>query len=118
MTNYDKIYVNGQWVPSEGTKTIAVHDSITEEVMATIPEGTAGDVAKAAAAAKAAFESWSALPAAERAKYMSRIGDALGGRGWRPAGPDRGGVAPVDDRARGDRRSPEDDPWQVPVARG
>ena len=80
MTNYDKIYVNGQWVPSEGTKTIAVHDSITEEVMATIPEGTAGDVAKAAAAAKAAFESWSALPAAERAKYMSRIGDALGGR--------------------------------------
>ncbi|MFM8553512.1 MAG: aldehyde dehydrogenase family protein [Acidimicrobiales bacterium] len=80
MTNYDKIYVNGRWVASEGKNTIAVHDSLTEEVMATVPEGTAGDVTKAAAAAKAAFEGWSALPAAERAKYMSRIGDALGGR--------------------------------------
>ncbi|MGA0863618.1 MAG: aldehyde dehydrogenase family protein [Ilumatobacteraceae bacterium] len=80
MHAYDKIYVNGQWIPSEGTSTIEVFDSVTEQVMATIPEGTAGDVAKAAAAAKAAFESWSALPAAERAKYMNRIGDALGGR--------------------------------------
>ena len=80
MHAYDKIYVNGQWIPSEGTATIEVFDSVTEQVMATIPEGTAGDVAKAAAAAKAAFESWSTLPAAERAKYMNRIGDALGGR--------------------------------------
>ena len=80
MTDYDKIYINGRWVASEGKATIAVHDSLTEQVMATIPEGTAGDVAKAAAAAKAAFESWSTLPAAERAKYMSRIGDALAGR--------------------------------------
>lgn len=80
MHAYDKIYVNGQWIASEGTKTIEVFDSVTEQVMATIPEGTAGDVAKAAAAAKAAFESWSTLPAAERAKYMNRIGDALGGR--------------------------------------
>ena len=80
MTDYDKIYINGRWVASEGKATIAVHDSLTEQVMATIPEGTADDVAKAAAAAKAAFESWSTLPAAERAKYMSRIGDALAGR--------------------------------------
>ena len=52
MTDYDKIYINGRWVASEGTATIAVHDSLTEQVMATIPEGTAGDVAKAAAAAR------------------------------------------------------------------
>ncbi len=80
MTTYDKIYINGQWVASEGTATIPVFDSLTEQVMATIPEGTAGDVTKAAAAAKAAFESWSTLPKEERAKYMNRIGDALGGR--------------------------------------
>jgi acyl-CoA reductase-like NAD-dependent aldehyde dehydrogenase len=48
--------------------------------MANIPEGTAGDVAKAASAAKQAFATWSSLPAEERAKYMNRIGDALGGR--------------------------------------
>jgi acyl-CoA reductase-like NAD-dependent aldehyde dehydrogenase len=80
MTNYDKLYINGQWVASEGNSTISVFDSTNEEVMATIPEGTASDVAKATAAAKKAFISWSTLPAAERAKYMSRIGDALGGR--------------------------------------
>ena len=80
MTTYDKIYINGQWVASEGTSAISVFDSLTEQVMATIPDGTAGDVAKAAAAAKAAFESWSTLPKEERAKYMNRIGDALGGR--------------------------------------
>lgn len=80
MRAYDKIYVGGQWTASESSETIQVFDSITEDVMATIPSGTAGDVAKAAAAAKSAFESWSALPAAERAKYLNRIGDALGGR--------------------------------------
>jgi acyl-CoA reductase-like NAD-dependent aldehyde dehydrogenase len=80
MTNYDKLYINGQWVASEGTSTIPVFDSTNEEVMANIPEGTAGDVAKAASAAKQAFATWSSLPAEERAKYMNRIGDALGGR--------------------------------------
>jgi len=77
MKNYDKIYINGQWVASEGKKTISVFDSTNEEVMATIPEGTAGDVTKAAAAAKAAFASWSTLPKADRAKYLNAIGDAL-----------------------------------------
>jgi aldehyde dehydrogenase (NAD+) len=80
MTTYDKIYINGQWVASEGTQTIPVFDSITEEVMATIPEGTAGDVAKAAAAAKAAYESWSTLSPAERASYLNKVGDALAAR--------------------------------------
>ena len=62
---------------SEGSKTISVFDSTNEEVMATIPEGTASDVTKAAAAAKAAFLSWSSLPKADRAKYLNAIGDAL-----------------------------------------
>ena len=80
MTTYDKFYINGQWVASQGTSSIDVFDSITEEVMATVPEGTAKDVADAARAARAAFDSWSTLPAEERAKYMNRIGDALAGR--------------------------------------
>ena len=77
MNAYDKIYINGQWVASDGKKTISVFDSTNEEVMATIPEGTASDVTKAAAAAKAAFLSWSNLPKADRAKYLNAIGDAL-----------------------------------------
>ena len=54
MTAYEKLYINGQWVPSSGTDTLSVTDSATEEVIATIPEGTAADVDAAVAAAKAA----------------------------------------------------------------
>ena len=80
MKNYDAIYVDGQWIPSDGKKTLSVFDSTNEEVMATIPEGTASDVAKAAKAAKAAFISWSTTPPATRAKYLTAISDALAAR--------------------------------------
>ena len=51
----DKIYINGSWVASTGKGTLEVIDSTTEEVMATIPEGTPEDVDKAVRAAAAAF---------------------------------------------------------------
>lgn len=80
MTTYSQIYIDGQWVASTGTGSISVFDSTNEQVMATIPEGTADDVKKAAAAAKAAFGSWSALTPAQRAEYLNTIGDALAAR--------------------------------------
>lgn len=76
----DTIYINGQWVPSTGTATIPVTNSTTEEVMGTIPDGTADDVAAAVAAARAAFPGWAATPAEERAKYCARIADGLAAR--------------------------------------
>ena len=45
----ENIYINGAWVPSTGTGTLEVIDSATEEVFATIPEGTPEDVDKAVA---------------------------------------------------------------------
>ena len=80
MTAFEKLYIDGAWTPSDSTETIDVIDSVTEDVMATIPSGTAADVDRAVAAAKAAFDSWSTTPVEERAKYLSRIGDALGAR--------------------------------------
>jgi acyl-CoA reductase-like NAD-dependent aldehyde dehydrogenase len=80
MTTFDKLYIDGAFTPSDSTETIDVIDSVTEDVMATIPAGTAADVDRAVKAAKAAFESWSHTPVEERAKYLSRIGDALGAR--------------------------------------
>ncbi len=79
-TNYDKLYINGAWVASSSNETIDVIDSVTESVMATIPSGTAADVDAAVQAARAAFDAWSATPAEERAKYLTRIGDSLGAR--------------------------------------
>jgi aldehyde dehydrogenase (NAD+)/betaine-aldehyde dehydrogenase len=76
----DKLYIDGAWVPSTGSGTLDVVNSTTEAVMATIPEGTADDVDKAAKAAKAAFASWSQTSIEERAKYLSRITEGLQAR--------------------------------------
>jgi betaine-aldehyde dehydrogenase len=76
----DKIYINGAWVPSTGKGTLEVIDSGTEEVFATIPEGTAEDVDKAVQAAAAAFPAWAATSREERGKLLKRIGEALAAR--------------------------------------
>jgi aldehyde dehydrogenase (NAD+) len=80
MTSYDKIYIDGAWVPSEGSNTAEVYDSTNGEAIATIPLGTAADVDKAVAAARAAFASWSTTTPEERAKALTRIGEGLAAR--------------------------------------
>src|SRR6476620_3913198 len=77
MRTLDKIYINGRWVPSSGTDTIEVFDSLTEAVMATVPSGVAADVDAAVSAAKSAFGAWSTTPAGYRSRYLGRIADVL-----------------------------------------
>jgi acyl-CoA reductase-like NAD-dependent aldehyde dehydrogenase len=40
----DRLYIDGAWVAPARTDTIDVLDSTTEEVIGTIPSGTAADV--------------------------------------------------------------------------
>jgi aldehyde dehydrogenase (NAD+) len=80
MRAYEQIYINGKWAPSTGTGTLSVHDSATEEVIATIPDGSAADVDAAVTAAKAAFPAWSSLPKETRAEYLNKIVAGLGAR--------------------------------------
>jgi aldehyde dehydrogenase (NAD+) len=80
MRVYDHLYINGQWVASGGSGVLGVTDSTTEEVIATVPDGVAGDVDAAVAAARAAFPAWSALPAADRAGYLMKIHAGLEAR--------------------------------------
>ncbi len=76
----DKIYIDGAWVSSTGKGTLEVFDSNTEEVIGTIPEGTADDVEKAVAAASAAFGEWSSVSHEERAKLLARAAEGLAAR--------------------------------------
>jgi aldehyde dehydrogenase (NAD+) len=76
----DRLYIDGAWVAPARTDTIDVLDSTTEEVIGTIPSGTAADVDRAIRAARAAFEGWARISAPERAKYTSRIAEGLGVR--------------------------------------
>ena len=80
MEQRDKVYVDGAWVASTGSGTLEVINSATEEVIGTIPEGTAEDVDKAVKAAKAAFPAWSQTSVEERGKYLQRITEGLGAR--------------------------------------
>lgn len=77
---FDKFYINGQWVQPHGTEMIDVLNPSTEEVVATLPLGTADDVNDAVAAAKAAFPSWSQTTTAERAAYLAKIAAGIDAR--------------------------------------
>ncbi|MCW2666519.1 MAG: aldehyde dehydrogenase [Frankiales bacterium] len=77
---YSDIYVGGAWVPSEGAGRIEVRNPATEEVIATVPDGTAGDVDRAVAAAKAALPGWSSCSPAERASWLRKAHEALNAR--------------------------------------
>jgi len=80
IKTYDKHYINGVWVVSNGSETGDVIGASTEEVIGRIPLGVPADVDAAVAAAKAAFESWSVSPLEERASYLLRIADGLEAR--------------------------------------
>jgi aldehyde dehydrogenase (NAD+) len=76
----DKLFIDGEWVPSSGAGRIDVIDASTEEVIGTIPEGTAEDVDRAVAAARRAFPAWSATPKDERAKHLRALSEGLAAR--------------------------------------
>ncbi|NQY58141.1 MAG: aldehyde dehydrogenase family protein [Ilumatobacteraceae bacterium] len=81
MRDYSDIYIDGAWVPSDGSGSIEVINAGTEQVMGSIPDGAASDVDKAVAAARRAFDSWAGTPVEERQKYMVRLNEALQARG-------------------------------------
>jgi acyl-CoA reductase-like NAD-dependent aldehyde dehydrogenase len=76
----DRIFIGGEWVEPEGSESIEVINSTTEEAMGTIPACVAADADRAVVAARDAFESWSQTSREERAGYLSAISAGLGER--------------------------------------
>ncbi|HJN41289.1 MAG TPA: aldehyde dehydrogenase family protein [Anaerolineales bacterium] len=66
LSNKD-FFINGEWVPSESSRTLPVTNPATGEVVGEVPLGTAADADRALRAAQAAFDGWRARPMAERA---------------------------------------------------
>jgi aldehyde dehydrogenase (NAD+) len=77
MIEYNKIYINGQWVDSSGDGITHLINPATEEVFGKVPMAMPEDVDKAAKAARAAFIPWSQTPAAERKAYIDAICEKL-----------------------------------------
>ena len=78
---HDRLYIGGEWISPVTTDAIDVLNPFTEETIGRIPAGGAGDVDRAVAAARAAFDGWAATPAAERAELLSAIAERLSERG-------------------------------------
>jgi aldehyde dehydrogenase (NAD+) len=76
------LFVNGEFVePVDGGRFKTVNPA-TEEVLAEISEAGPGDVDRAVAAARRAYEqTWSTMPGRERAKYLFRIARIVQERG-------------------------------------
>jgi acyl-CoA reductase-like NAD-dependent aldehyde dehydrogenase len=77
MTDYTRFYVGGEWVQPVGTGKLAVVDSASETVFATVPEGVPEDIDRAVAAARAAFPGWWDTPAAVRGELLRKVADLL-----------------------------------------
>ena len=73
MVDQLKFYIDGEWVDPVGTETMDVINPATEQPIGKISLGTAEDVNRAVAAAKAAFESFSRTTKQERIELMESI---------------------------------------------
>ena len=80
MKNHDTLFINGSWVASTGSARLDVISPSTEERIGSIPDGTAQDADAAVRAARAAFDGWSATPAAERAALLQKIHEGMKAR--------------------------------------
>lgn len=73
MRHYENFYIDGAWVAPLRTSPLDVINPATEEPFARISNGSAADVDRAVAAAKAAFETFARTSRAERLGLLNRI---------------------------------------------
>ena len=73
----DRLFINGEFVPSISGKKFDVYNPTTEKVSASVYEASVEDVDAAVSAAKAAFPAWSELDALQRGHYLNKWADAL-----------------------------------------
>ncbi|MFD7666213.1 aldehyde dehydrogenase family protein [Streptomyces sp. NPDC059788] len=67
------LFIDGEFTDAAGGKVFKTVSPANEEVLSEVAQAGSEDVDRAVKAARKAFEKWSALPGAERAKYLFRI---------------------------------------------
>ncbi len=83
MTTHRDLLIGGKEVPALAGGTAEDVSPHTGEVFATVAAGRAADVARAVAAADAAFPDWAALDPYARRSILLRAAELLAGRGER-----------------------------------
>ncbi len=80
MTDFSMFYINGEWVAPAEPRLFDVINPATEEPVAKISLGSARDVDRAVAAAKAAFPAYARTGKEERIALLQRIAKAYQAR--------------------------------------
>ena len=71
--NMTKFYINGEWVEPLSKTRLGVENPATEEIVCDVAMGNEADADRAILAARAAFDSWTVTPPAERIALVKRI---------------------------------------------
>ncbi len=79
VKSYDKLFIGGEWIASSATEKIEIISPYTEQVIATVPDGTIADIDRAVAVARQAFDSgpWPRMSIVERASVLAKVGQRL-----------------------------------------
>lgn len=80
MTDYLQFYINGEWVDPVEPRTLDIENPATEENFSKISLGSAADVDKAVAAARAAFPTFSQTSVEYRAELLDKIAAGIQAR--------------------------------------
>ena len=67
------LFIDGEFAEASDGKVFKTVSPSSEEVLSEVAQASTEDVDRAVKAARRAFETWSALPGSERAKYLFRI---------------------------------------------
>jgi aldehyde dehydrogenase (NAD+) len=76
----NQFYINGAWVAPKSAHLSGVENPASEEVVAQVALGNAADVDDAVAAARAAFDSYTLMPVADRIALLRRVLDVYNTR--------------------------------------
>ncbi|MFD4569043.1 aldehyde dehydrogenase [Streptomyces sp. NPDC058475] len=81
---HDSLFIGGRWQLPIGTRRIEVYSASTEEPLGSVPEAGEGDIDRAVAAAREAFDDpsgWASWSPDRRGEALERFATALAKRG-------------------------------------
>lgn len=77
-----RFFINGEWREPRGRDTLDLVSPITEQIILTVPGGSAADMSDAVDAARRAFDEgpWPRMAPAQRGEILRKMGEAIAAR--------------------------------------
>ncbi|MFF3916367.1 aldehyde dehydrogenase family protein [Streptomyces sp. NPDC001852] len=80
MTAHDEVFIAGHWQLAVGTDVIDVVNPANEQIIGTVPAGSAADIDAAVNAARSALSGWASTAPTRRAELLATLSDELSAR--------------------------------------